>query len=319
MAKVCYEHRSFNNTQLGVIETADRILNSYARQGYRITLRTLYYQFIARDLFPDSRLRLVNGTMTKNCDPNYKWLGVLVGDARIAGLIDWDYLQDSGREHHGGDTGWGEPVNILQYGAEHYNITHWDGQEHYVEVWVEKQALEDIIARPCLEWNVKYFACKGYASLSAIREAAVRLRAIERREERQVTIIYLGDHDPSGIDMSRDIQNRLNMFGSNAEVVRIALNMDQVEEYNPPPSPTKAGDSRSGGYNDLYGDECWELDALEPQVLNDLIEGEITSRIDMSLWQPLIVREEEERGILVAMHSNYEEILEYMREQGMVA
>lgn len=320
MAKTCYQWKDFNSTALAIIADAELILDSYSRQGYRITLRTLYYQFIARDLFPENRLRPVQQggqtVMTKNCEQNYKWLGGIVSDARLAGLLDWKHLQDSGRESHGGDGGWGEPRNILRYGANNYNITHWDGQRHYVEVWVEKQALEDIVARPCHTWSVPYFACKGYTSQSSMYEAAMRLRGIDR--DREKTIIHLGDHDPSGIDMSRDIADRLDMFGANVNVKRIALNMHQVEQYDPPPSPAKISDSRANDYIDRFGHDSWELDALEPSVLNDLIEQEITSRLDLDLWDARLARENRERQVLVAMHDNYDVLYEHMENEGLI-
>ena len=316
MPKICYLRKDFNTQAVSVIADAEIILDSYARQGYRITLRTLYYQFIARDLFPESRLRMVSGTLTKNCEVNYKWLGNLVSDARLARLLDWNHLQDSGRESHGGDRGWGEPKNVIRYGAENYNITHWDDQEHYVEIWVEKQALEDIVARPASRWDVPYFACKGYVSQSSMYEAAKRLRAIDG--DREKTIIHLGDHDPSGIDMSRDIQDRLNMFGAGVTVQRIALNMSQIEEFNPPPSPAKISDSRAADYISRFGDDSWELDALEPATLESLIEEQITSRLNMDLWNARIEREDRERQTLVAMHDNYSTLLDYMHAEGMI-
>ena len=83
-------------------------------------------------------------------------------------------------------------------------------------------------------------------------------------------IIHLGDHDPSGIDMTRDIQERLQMFGADVYVKRVALTMNQIGTYNPPPNPAKITDSRASKYIDEYGNESWELDALEPQVITDL-------------------------------------------------
>jgi hypothetical protein len=314
MSKIRYLAKSFSDTALDVITQAETICDDYARQGYRLTLRQLYYRFIATDALPESRRDPVSGT--KNTEKNYKWLGSLVSDARLAGLIDWDHVEDRGREQHGGDSGWGQPSNIIRYGARNYSITHWDDQYHYVEIWVEKQALEDVVARPAGRWNVPYFACKGYVSQSSMHEAALRLRGIDG--DREKTIIHLGDHDPSGIDMSRDIQDRLNMFGAGVSVNRIALNMDQVEAYDPPPSPAKVTDSRAADYIDRFGNDSWELDALEPATLEALIENEITGRLDMSLYNNRLAREESERSVLVAMHDNYDTILDYMRDQGMV-
>lgn len=99
-------------------------------------------------------------------------------------------------------------------------------------------------------------------------------------------ILHLGDHDPSGIDMTRDIVARLEVFTDYAgiEVRRVALNMDQVEQYGPPPNPAKLTDSRVGQYIAVYGLDSWELDALEPQVIVDLIEQKTLERRDADLW-----------------------------------
>ncbi|MGL6200581.1 MAG: hypothetical protein ACRC3H_16750 [Lachnospiraceae bacterium] len=129
-------------------------------------------------------------------------------------------------------------------------------------------------------------------------------------------VIHLGDHDPSGIDMSRDIQERNVLFDNlNLEFHRIALNKDQIDLYNPPPNPTKLTDSRASGYISHHGYECWELDALEPRVLTDLIQGEVLKYRDDAIYQKVKKQEEEERGILesAARHwdvieSNWEEI-----------
>jgi hypothetical protein len=326
MSKIEYQRKTppFNDQAMQVILTADNILASYDRQGYKITLRTLYYQFIARDLFPESRRDPELGT--KNTEKNYKWLGKLISDARLAGLINWDHLEDSGREHHGGDFGWSSPEAMVRRYASGYSITKWNGQEHYLEVWVEKQALESVVERPCNLWSVPYFACKGYVSQSSMHEAAQRIRRFAD-DGRICTIIHLGDHDPSGIDMTRDIQDRMTMFGADVNVERIALNMDQVEQYDPPPSPAKITDSRAGEYIERFHDpeidepgeaRSWELDALEPSVLDSLISEQITSRLDMALWEQREAQEEQERQVLVSLSDNFASVRAYMEAEGML-
>ena len=114
----------------------------------------------------------------------------------------------------------------------------------------------------------------------------------------KIVILHLGDHDPSGIDMSRDIRDRLKIFGVKVEFERLALNMDQVTEYNPPPNPAKVTDSRFKGYQDLYGDESWELDALDPAVLVSLIQDNIADYRDEAAWAETLVREEEAKARL---------------------
>lgn len=121
-------------------------------------------------------------------------------------------------------------------------------------------------------------------------------------------LLHLGDHDPSGKDMSRDIVDRLRVFETyDVEFHRLALNMDQIEEYTPPPNPTKLTDSRASGYIDKYGHECWELDALEPTVIRDLIDENVCKYRNKRLFNSVIKREKEEKELLydVSRHWDY--------------
>ena len=112
-------------------------------------------------------------------------------------------------------------------------------------------------------------------------------------------ILHFGDHDPSGMDMTRDIVARIETFtGETLKLERLALNMDQVDEYSPPPNPAKMTDSRFGQYVDVYGDESWELDALEPQVLADLVSVAVQRFIDVDPWEATKAKEEEHRELL---------------------
>jgi hypothetical protein len=314
MSKFRYEDRRFTPAAREVVDTADRICAEYAAQGYTLTLRGLYYQFIRRNAFPDSRM---NAAGTKNHQQNYKWLGDLVSDARVAGLIDWNHIEDTTRETSGGDGGWDDPADAIAAMERWYSIPHWPGQSSYLEVWVEKEALLDVVSRPASRWNVASMACKGNPSTSAVRLAAQRLRQFER-EGRKTEVIYLGDHDPTGLDISRDIQDRLTMFRSTAEVDRIALNFDQVTD-DLPPSPAKLTDSRAQGYIELYGDDTWELDALEPQVLDALVEEAILARLNRPLYEARVEEEERQKQVLQDLSANWSEILSHMVAEGMTS
>jgi hypothetical protein len=315
MSKIAYETRRFTADAETVLDLAERICDEYAAQGYGLTLRQLYYQFIARDWFPESRRDALSGT--KNTEKNYKWLGTVVSDGRIAGRLDWSHISDRTRSPQGGDTGWDSPRQIIETSADQYGITHWDGQPEYVEVWVEKEALADVISRTSNRWDVTSFACKGYTSQSAMHTAAARLRRQERNGKK-VTVIHLGDHDPSGVDMTRDIQDRLAMFRSAARVDRIALNMEQIEDLQPPPSPAKITDPRARDYIELYGDESWELDAIDPAALDALVEGAILDHLDLDLRQQRLDREEQEKVQLAAIADNYDLLLRHLRDEGLL-
>lgn len=306
-----------------LIEQCNVILEKYADMGYDMTLRQLYYQFVAADLFPDDRrwrqipntnkwVRDPNGT--KNAEPNYKWLGDVVTDGRLAGLIDWDYLVDRTRNlqtiGH-----WESPSSIMKAVASQYALDKWAEQPYRPEVWIEKEALSGVFENVCNQFNVPFFACRGYTSLSEMWRAARRLESYETNGQIPV-ILHFGDHDPSGIDMTRDITDRLEMFMGGIEVNRLALNMNQVERYSPPPNPAKITDSRAKVYIRTYGDESWELDALEPDVLARLVQDAIYGIRDESKWKSTVKRETKEKQILEVLSANFVDVGKYAQKQG---
>jgi hypothetical protein len=296
-----------------IIDCANTIIEKYQAMGLILTLRQLYYQFVAHDHFEKkytlvgSRWVLDMGGGTINAEPNYKMLGSVINDARLAGLIDWDAMEDRTRELVQHPT-WNSPQEIIKSAYHSFRRDLWERQPNYVEVWVEKDALVGVIEAACKGLRVPFFACRGYTSQSSQHEASMRLSQ-QIGYGRKVTILHLGDHDPSGIDMTRDNTDRLRMFiehtyGDTSDVFafkRLALNMDQIELYQPPPNPAKAADSRFDSYVDLYGDTCWELDALEPSVMRSLIEDEVSDLIDPDLWEEDEEREERERDWLLQL------------------
>ncbi len=266
-----------------------------------MTLRQLYYQFVARDLFPEDRRWTWTGSRwkrdpngTKNAEPNYKWTGTFINNGRLAGLVDWNSIVDRTRRHEA-NAHWDSPADILNDSADQYAIDTRANQDDYLEVWVEKDALIDVVARACEPLDIGYFSCRGYASQSSMWRAAMRLKRQEQAGKECTILLHLGDHDPSGIDMSRDIQDRLNMYGSDVEVKRIALSMEQIEEYNPPPDFAKSTDTRYATYRDEYGDESWELDALDPRVITQLITSQAADYTDASKRAKLMKKQEIER------------------------
>lgn len=297
--KQAYIEKRFNKSSLPVIEIANSICDEYAGRGLGLTLRQLYYQFVARGYIANNQAE-------------YKRIGSIVSDARLAGLIDWNHIEDRTRYLRGVNT-WSSPNQILNAVASQYQTDRWRDQTERVEVWIEKDALVGVITNPCNRWHVPYFACRGYVSQSETRSAGVRF-SWEESKGRHTTLIHLGDHDPSGIDMTRDLEDRLRMFGSSVDVVRIALNMNQVEEYQPPPNPAKLTDSRAQGYISQYGRESWELDALDPTVIQDLVEGQILARLDMDEWNRVTAEDMAVRETLRLLADNWNDVREHVEE-----
>lgn len=295
MPKVRYERKNLKPETLALIYSANQIIAEYEEEGYSLTLRQLYYQFVARDVI-------------ENSERSYKNLGKAISNGRLCGLIDWDAIEDRTRNLVS-PVFWDGPWQILRSAASGYSIDKWEGQEYRVEVWVEKEALAGVVARPAELYDVPYFCCRGYVSQSEQWAAGQRLMEYAERGIRPV-VIHLGDHDPSGVDMTRDIVDRLQMFmedyGQELEVRRIALNMSQVEELRPPPNPAKLSDSRAGDYVRRYGNKSWELDALNPRYLNDLIGRTIDEYLDAEKFEARVEQEKMECDKLYEIARDFE-------------
>ena len=256
--KIEFVPKTFRENTLRIIDIANDIIEEYKQDGYDLTVRQLFYQFVSRALI-------------ENTEKQYKRLGNILSDGRLAGLIDWAAITDRTRtvSHYGY---YDSIQELLETAKESYSVNMWEGQEYRPEVWIEKDALAGIVSEICNEFKVPYLSCRGYASQSAMYDAACRMYRYECDGQTPV-IIHLGDHDPSGIDMTRDIFDRLHILSevqSFTKVDRIALNMPQIEELNPPPNPTKPDDTRSPKYIEEFGYESWELDAIKPANLPSL-------------------------------------------------
>lgn len=341
---IVYTPKKFRAGTLDVIEKARQICDDYRAQGYDLTLRQIYYQFVARDWLP-------------NRQSEYKRLGSILNDARLAGKLDWTAMVDRTRNlmalPHFND-----PSARLSAAAQTYNIDLWAPQPTRIEVWVEKDALVGILNAVCPNHDVAYFSCRGYTSQTEVWGAAQRIGTYLAAGQ-NVVLLHLGDHDPSGLDMTRDITDRLKLFfagdeqrahtawlqeqineeklprfeenASNAwkakwqnqitaviqqrewadfEIRRIALNLDQVEQYNLPPNPAKQSDARWRSYVAETGlHDSWELDALEPTVLAGLINDEIELERDDNAWAEAIQKEEDGRDLIQWVAENWEAVL----------
>ena len=285
MPKIKYEVKRFTGASLSLIKQANAIIAEYTRDGYVLTLRQLYYQFVARGLIENSM-------------KSYRKIGNIVNNGRLAGKIDWRAIVDRTRNlkalYHSIDA-----PHAVRQASETFQIDMWRNQPHRIEIWIEKEALVGVLERVCDRNDVPYFACKGYNSQSEQWRAARRL--LEHKEDGyKPVIIHLGDHDPSGIDASRDIDDRFTTFMGGAAFERIALNMDQVDELQPPENPAKLTDPRGSDYLAAFGESSWELDALPPAYLDNLIQETIDRFKDPDKWD---AAEKEQEHALEVLHA----------------
>ena len=272
--KQAYKSFQFKPDTLKLIVRMNGIIENYVRQGYTLSVRQIYYQLVAAALIP-------------NTEASYKRVASIINDGRLAGLIDWDHIEDRNRNvierNH-----WGSGASLLRACADQFYMPHWENQDERVMVIVEKAALEGVLGGVCREYDVPLLSARGYPSVSIMREMALKHIRPAIAAGQHVTLLHLGDHDPSGIDMTRDLEDRLGLFlqndASHMTLKRIALTRDQIDEVNPPPNPAKTTDSRFNTYRDLHGDESWELDALEPNYIVNLVTEEIDACRDEDLW-----------------------------------
>lgn len=302
MPKVKYKESKVTQSTLDTIARANEIIEDYQSQGLTLTLRQLYYQFVRRN-------------WVTNTERSYDLVGNAVNTGRLIGMIDWRAIEDRTR-NLSKNSHWDSPADIIEGAARSYQIDKWQGQDYQPEVWIEKEALAGVIETPCQSLDVPFFACRGYTSQSEMWAASQRLLLYRKRDLREPVIIHLGDHDPSGIDMSRDIEDRLETFmGSAPKFVRIALNMSQIQQYNPPPNPAKTTDSRFVDYRSKFGDDSWELDALDPSTLVALVRDEVEKWRDEDTWDEQVEKEGFERQSLLDASNNWPKIEKLLKRK----
>lgn len=270
MACEAYKQFKFNDGTLELIGTMNDIVREYIGHGFRLTVRQLYYQLVARDVVP-------------NTIQSYKRVASILNDARVGGMVDWDIIEDRTREFVRRQR-WESGSHILEAASNSYHMDMWGDQSSRVFVIIEKEALVGVLEPICKRLDVPVLAARGYPSGTVLREFALE-DIVPSVRDQHIVVLHCGDHDPSGIDMTRDLEERISMFAyQDIELRRIALNMDQITTYNPPPNPAKTTDSRFAAYVERFGHESWELDALPPTDLSALVENQIRAQIDTDKW-----------------------------------
>jgi hypothetical protein len=288
-----YQTKRFTAKSLKTISMANQIIEEFTKLGYTLTLRQLFYQFVARDLIP-------------NTHRSYKNLGELVSNARLNGNISWKAIEDRTRPLRGIDF-WEDPSAFLNDVTGQYTFDLWKNQPCRIEVLVEKDALVDVVARACNKYQVDFSSCRGYFSQTATWKASQRYDSYNR-EGKEVIVVHLADHDPSGINMTEDLTNRLRViFEANCRVHRIALNMDQIEEYKPPPNYAKITDSRYKSYVERYGEDSWELDAIRPNILGKMIEDKFKKHMNVAQFNRDVAIRDHQLKQLKGLASKFKE------------
>jgi hypothetical protein len=277
------------------------IRNSVAAQGYVLTLRQLYYQLVSRDIVP-------------NKQAEYSKLSTLLKEGRMAGIVDWDAIEDRLRKPSK-PSSFDGPKAILEAAIQQYALPRQNGQKVYLEVIVEKDALSGVLKRVTEKYHIPILVNRGYSSASAMFDSYQRFKNAYQLNQ-TIKILYLGDYDPSGLDMIRDIRERILEFymgeydyediedaaeAFDFEIIPIALTREQIEEYDPPPNPAKRTDPRADKFIEAHGATSWEVDALPPDVLNNLLDTAIVSNLDIEKFNKVVENEKKDRRKLKSL------------------
>ncbi len=270
-------------TKEWITQNSIKILEGYFTA---ITVRQLYYRLVA-----------AHG-MTNDVSHYKKVVNAMI-DARWKEIVEFEAFIDRERSMYGETEA--EPVDLsdkIERGKEQvkawmeaYHLNRWENQPEYIEVWIEKKALQGVFESPCMRFAVGLAPCKGYPSLTFVNDANKRFtEAIERNQT--PIILYFGDYDPSGEDIPRAVADNLSRMGCDVEVERVALNQHQITEMNLPSVPAKLTDTRTKNWN---GAGVVELDAVEPNILTEMVASAIRQHFDSSLHAELKERESTER------------------------
>ena len=260
-------------------EIVAEALDVFKQYDTALTLRQLYYRLVSRHLFPNT----IN---------SYKRLSRIMVQARENGDVPLNCLEDRSRRVLGrGDTGYISATDFLKRRIvglreswKEFRMPMWVDQSNYVVVSLEKDALSRLVSDVANQYSVRTFPTRGYPSFTYVQRMASYIR--NRLRGKPTVVLYFGDFDPSGVDIERDLTERLGKYDAgDFKVVRIALKPDQIEKYSLPPMPVKKSDVRSPSFVASYGNESVELDALDPLVLKTLVASSIGAHIDLEAWR----------------------------------
>lgn len=266
---------NFSDKTMNVLNEINKILDEYS---VRMTIRQIYYQLVTRGIIENSL-------------KSYKRYDKIITDGRKQFIVDPNAIVDRSKPMIKKPS-WPDLSEFMESVGSAYQKSIWPDQENYIEVWIEKDALSGVIQPVTEKYDCQMHIGRGYQSFSNKYEAANRFKEIDK----QIIILYLGDFDPTGIDISRDLETQLQDLGTYPKIERVALNRNQVDEYNLPPIPTKPTDSRTRKHIQQYGDMAVELDALPPNVLTRITEGAILKHLDFGAYQNTLRQQQEEEN-----------------------
>lgn len=259
------------------------------------SVRSVCYQLFNRKLIPD----MSKGSTNK--------VGRLLREAREEGTIPWEYVVDESREAER-VAQWDNAEQRIKQAVRNYRRDYWQDQECVVEVWSEKGTVRGTLAPVLNKYGVTFRVMHGFASATVMNDIA----EMTQDSDKPLYVLYVGDYDPSGLYMSEvDLPDRLDRYGGEADIERIALTVDDVEDGDLPsfPASDKTGDPRHNWFVTHHGRQCWELDAMNPNDLRERVEEAILDHINQEAWDHALEVEKAEVESIRHITTNWKSIL----------
>jgi hypothetical protein len=239
-----------------------------------MTIRQLFYRLVSKGLIPNDRkhYQLVSRVMTKARD-----------DERCS----FDHIVDRSRPAYSPNV-WEDASGYAEAVKRGYRKDYWATQPNHVEIWVEKDAIIGSIEPTTDELGVTIRVGRGFLSTTKAHDIAERFTVIDK----PITVFYLGDHDPSGQDIERDLYQRILSYDSGYfDLQRLAIHKEDISKFDLPPLRIKDGDMRAAKFRAQHGEECVELDALPPDELRRRVREAVEDLQDRELWKRAIAVE----------------------------
>jgi len=183
---------------------------------------------------------------------------------------------------------------------QQYRKSLWDGADCEVQIWIEKDSLSGIVQPITDKYDVPLMVVRGYSSISFAYEAARGMRT-----DVPVYVYHFGDLDPSGVNAGEKIEEALREYAPDAEIhfERVAVTPQQVTMWNLPSRPNKKSDSRTKQFAKKHAASV-ELDAIDPNVLRQLVEGAIQRHMPPDVYADLMRQEQREKRAIRQLIDN---------------
>lgn len=187
-------------------------------------------------------------------------------------------------------------------------------QDYYIEIWIEKSALLHIIKPIVDDFCRRIVVCRGYNSVTF--QSEFYNRAVDAMGYAQKPVVlYLGDWDPSGVNMIyaaiQTLQEELGL--SRVNYCRVGINPEHFNAIPADPIPIKPSDPRAKRFVMDYGSTAYELDAFHPVQLQQLVKDAIIEFTDMNVYEQNLRQEQKDRGMINELKSD---VMDFFNNQG---